>query len=83
MPGFAGAGLFDSFPVVEHSTSTVAYRNEKLVFDPGFARMLMLSLKDLALEVEEKMGGVPQDIEGCYREGKIWVVQTRPQVGLG
>ena len=40
----------------------------------------MLSLKDLALEVEEKMGGVPQDIEGCYCEGKIWVVQTRPQV---
>ena len=83
MPGFAGAGLFDSFPVVEHSTSTVAYRNEKLVCDPGIARALMLSPKDLALEVEEKMGGVPQDIEGCYCEGKIWVVQTRPQVGLG
>jgi hypothetical protein len=42
----------------------------------------MLSLKDLARVVEEKMGGVPQDIEGCFRQGRLYVVQTRPQVGL-
>ena len=48
LPGFAGAGLFDSFPVVQHATSLVSYRNEKLVGDPQFARGLMLSLKDLA-----------------------------------
>lgn len=82
LPGFAGAGLFDSFPVVQHATSLVSYRNEKLVSDPQFARGLMLSLKDLARVVEEKMGGVPQDIEGCFRQGRLYVVQTRPQVGL-
>ena len=76
LPGFAGAGLFDSFPVVHHVTSMVSYRNEKLVCNREFARELMISLKELALEVEKKMGGVPQDIEGCYRDGKIYVVQV-------
>ena len=82
LPGFAGAGLFDSFPVVEHKTSVIGYRNEKLVSDPSFASSLMASLRDLAVAVEEKMGGVPQDIEGCYVDGQLYVVQTRPQVGL-
>jgi alpha-glucan,water dikinase len=81
LPGFAGAGLFDSFPVVEHATSVVAYRKEKLACDTAFAHDLMLKLKDLARVIEEKMG-VPQDIEGCFRDGKLYVVQTRPQVGL-
>lgn len=82
LPGFAGAGLFDSYPVVEHASSVVAYRKQKLVSDTAFARELMLKLKDLAQVVEEKMGGVPQDIEGCFLDGKLYVVQTRPQVGL-
>ena len=83
LPGFAGAGLFDSFPVVHHSTSVVAYRKEKLITDPAFTQSLMLSLRDLAQVVEDKMGGVPQDIEGCVVDGQLYVVQTRPQVGLG
>jgi len=82
LPGFAGAGLFDSFPVVQHAHSVVGYRNQKLVCDRAFAKDLMLQLKNLAQVVEQKMGGVPQDIEGCYRDGKLYVVQTRPQVGL-
>ena len=34
----------------------------------------------LAVDVEAAMGGTPQDIEGCYKGGEFYVVQTRPQV---
>ncbi len=34
----------------------------------------------LAVDVETAMGGVAQDIEGCYKGGEFYVVQTRPQV---
>ena len=30
----------------------------------------------------EKALGCPQDIEGAYRKGEYYVVQTRPQVGI-
>ncbi len=33
------------------------------------------------MDVEKAMNGAPQDIEGCYKGGKFYVVQTRPQVG--
>jgi hypothetical protein len=32
------------------------------------------------VDVEAAMGGTAQDIEGCYRNGQFFVVQTRPQV---
>lgn len=34
----------------------------------------------LGKAVEEAFGGVPQDIEGLWAEGKFTVVQSRPQV---
>lgn len=58
MPWFAWACLFDPFPVVGHSTSTVVHRNEKPVSDPGCARALIISLKDLALEWSGRGGGL-------------------------
>ncbi len=30
----------------------------------------------------KKVYGTPQDIEGCIKSGKVYIVQTRPQVGL-
>jgi hypothetical protein len=30
--------------------------------------------------VEDALGGEPQDIEGCWANGQLTVVQARPQV---
>jgi len=41
---------------------------------------IMRGICQVAVDVEKAFGGKPQDIEGCYRGGKFYVVQTRPQV---
>jgi len=82
LPGFAGAGLFDSVPMTEHQQSVISYRHERLVQDASFQEQLMQQLCSVALEVEKACKGVAQDIEGCWHDGKLYVVQTRPQVGL-
>ncbi|EKX44106.1 hypothetical protein GUITHDRAFT_72452 [Guillardia theta CCMP2712] len=80
LPGFAGAGLYDSIPMVKNTKKTLMYFNEKLATDRGFADKIMRGVCKVAVDVEKAMGGTPQDIEGCYRDGKFYVVQTRPQV---
>ena len=82
LPGFAGAGLFDSVPMVEHSRRTMSYRHEKILNDRGFTDEMMVKIAKASAAVEEAMGGVPQDIEGCVVGGEVYVVQTRPQVGV-
>jgi len=80
LPGFAGAGLYDSIPMVTNSEKIVQYHNERLVVDESFADELMRGICKVAVDVEKAYGGVAQDIEGCYKDGKFYVVQTRPQV---
>jgi len=80
LPGFAGAGLYDSIPMVTNSEKIVQYHNERLVVDKSFADELMRGICKVAVDVEKAYGGVAQDIEGCYKDGKFYVVQTRPQV---
>ena len=36
LPGFAGAGLFDSYPMDDTSTFRITYHKEKLIVDEGF-----------------------------------------------
>eukprot|EP00291_Cryptomonas_curvata_P021640 CAMPEP_0172172742 /NCGR_PEP_ID=MMETSP1050-20130122/12626_1 /TAXON_ID=233186 /ORGANISM="Cryptomonas curvata, Strain CCAP979/52" /LENGTH=1504 /DNA_ID=CAMNT_0012844337 /DNA_START=29 /DNA_END=4543 /DNA_ORIENTATION=- len=80
LPGFAGAGLYDSVPMVHNTKRTLVYHNEPLVTDKALADKIMRGICKLAVDVEAAMGGVPQDIEGCYKGGEFHVVQTRPQV---
>ncbi len=40
----------------------------------------MKQVGKLGQSVEAAYSGAPQDIEGCYCDGKFFVVQTRPQV---
>jgi len=80
LPGFAGAGLYDSIPMVSNSEVTVQYFKERLVTDNKFADQLMRGICRVAVDVEKAYNGAPQDIEGCYKDGKFYVVQTRPQV---
>jgi alpha-glucan,water dikinase len=82
LPGFAGAGLYDSFLAEEPQQRQLDYRGEKLVWDVPFRDELLRSIARIGLEVERLLGSA-QDIEGAIVGGQFHVVQTRPQVGLG
>jgi alpha-glucan,water dikinase len=79
---FAGAGLYDSFLAEEPEPRTLDYSHERLVWDAGFRDDLLRSIARAGIEVE-KLLGEPQDVEGAIAGGRLFVVQTRPQVGLG
>lgn len=79
LPGFAGAGLFDSIIMQPPASKILGYSKEKLYFDPGFRTNLIYRLKTIGILVENAFSGVPQDIEGVIGS-KIYVVQSRPQV---
>jgi len=79
---FAGAGLFDSVPLVDYDREIIAYRLDRVVQDPAELDALVGNICKLAEEVEAAMGGRPQDIEGCWSGGSLYVVQSRPQVGI-
>jgi len=80
LPGFAGAGLYDSVPMVHNKKRTLMYHAEPLVANKDLSDKIMRGICKLAGDVEAAMGGTPQDIEGCYKNGQFFVVQTRPQV---
>ena len=79
LEGFSGAGLFDSVPMVKDSEIEMVYHNNKLFTDKKFVENLTSKIGQLGVGVE-KMYGIPQDIEGVYYNGDLYIVQTRPQV---
>jgi alpha-glucan,water dikinase len=82
LAGYAGAGLYDSFMRPSPTRVELDYTNEQLVWDEGFRRNLLSDIAEIGSSVEKIMK-YPQDIEGAYAKGKYYVVQTRPQVGIG
>jgi alpha-glucan, water dikinase len=76
---FAGAGLYDSVPIVEFASVPVDYASSPLLWDAQFREGLLSSLADLGASVEGSFGA-PQDIEGVSSGGKLYVVQSRPQI---
>lgn len=80
LEAFAGAGLYDSVPVVPLNEVTIEAAEEALLWDGGLRSRLIDSIVDVGQAVEDAFGGVAQDIEGVWREGKLVVVQARPQV---
>lgn len=80
LDGFAGAGLHDSVPIAKNVEVDVDYADERLMVDDEFREFLMRGIAKIGVEVEDIMGGTPQDIEGCYKDGEFYVVQARPQV---
>jgi alpha-glucan,water dikinase len=80
LPGFAGAGLFDSFTMDQATSVVPRYSKEQIVVNSGFREFVIQQLKDVGIAVEEIYSGVPQDIEGCIKDGVVYVVQSRPQV---
>lgn len=77
LPGFAGAGLFDSYPMMGTTEFRIKYHSEKLFTDKQFRENYMNNLGRIGMIIE-KIYGESQDIEGAYCNGKFHVVQTRP-----
>uniref|UniRef100_A0A1J3IBP2 alpha-glucan, water dikinase n=1 Tax=Noccaea caerulescens TaxID=107243 RepID=A0A1J3IBP2_NOCCA len=79
LEGYAGAGLYDSVPMDEEDKVVLDYTTDPLITDQSFQKKI---LSDIARagDAIEKLYGTPQDIEGVIRDGKLYVVQTRPQV---
>jgi alpha-glucan,water dikinase len=81
LEGFAGAGLYDSYLAEAPEHRLLDYRNEKLEWDYAFREERLRCIARAGVEVERLLG-TAQDIEGAVIGGRLYVVQTRPQVGL-
>ncbi len=82
LAGYAGAGLYDSFMIRPAKKVTLDYVREPLVWDERFRAAFMSNVASIGTEVERAMGS-PQDIEGARSGESYFVVQSRPQVGIG
>ncbi|WJX93428.1 alpha-glucan, water dikinase [Trifolium repens] len=79
LEGYAGAGLYDSVPMDEEEKVVLDYSSDKLMIDGSFRQSILSSIARAGHAIEE-LYGTPQDIEGVIKDGKVYVVQTRPQV---
>lgn len=77
---FAGAGLYDSVPVAAYDQIAVNYVEEPLLWDQTFRNDLLKKIAEMGISIEKAFDGVPQDIEGVYSQGELYVVQSRPQI---
>lgn len=80
LPGFAGAGLFDSYTMHEEKKFRISYNQERLVINEQFRSEFMRMVGSIGHHIERVYDDEPQDIEGAYYNGEYYVVQTRPQV---
>ena len=80
LEGFAGAGLHNSIPLKSYRNVDIDYSKEPMMNDDHFRDEFMRGVGKIGLEVENLMNGMPQDIEGVYKDGEFFVVQARPQV---
>ncbi|KAJ8438525.1 hypothetical protein Cgig2_024614 [Carnegiea gigantea] len=79
LEGYAGAGLYDSVPMDEEERAVLDYSVDPLITDGNFRRSVLSNIARAGSEIEELYGS-PQDIEGVVKDGKIYVVQARPQM---
>lgn len=68
-----------SVPMDEEEKVVLDYSSDPLMIDGSFQKSILSSIAR-AGDAIEKLYGSPQDIEGVVRDGKIYVVQTRPQM---
>ncbi|VAI73639.1 unnamed protein product [Triticum turgidum subsp. durum] len=79
LEGYAGAGLYDSVPMDVEDEVVLDYTTDPLITDSGFRSSILSSIARAGHAIEELYGS-PQDVEGVVKDGKIYVVQTRPQM---
>ncbi|KAL2344368.1 hypothetical protein Fmac_005653 [Flemingia macrophylla] len=63
----------------EEEKVVLDYTSDKLILDGSFRQSILSSIARAGNEIEELYGS-PQDIEGVIKDGKVYVVQTRPQM---
>lgn len=68
-----------SVPMDEEEKVVLDYSSDQLIKDANFRQSILSSIARAGNAIEELYGS-PQDIEGVVRDGKIYVVQTRPQM---
>ena len=78
LPGYAGAGLYDSVMLKPPRDAELDYSQERLVWDENFREELMRCIAKIGVAVENAFGS-PQDIEGAIAHGEYYVVQSRDQ----
>ena len=59
LPGFAGAGLFDSYAMNEEKKFRIAYNQEKLFFNDQFRQDFMQKLGKIGTHIENIYSGEP------------------------
>ncbi|GJM84901.1 hypothetical protein PR202_ga00614 [Eleusine coracana subsp. coracana] len=79
LEGYAGAGLYDSVPMDKEEEVVLDYTTDPLIIDCSFRNSILSSIARTGYAIEELYGS-PQDIEGVVKDGKIYIVQTRPQM---
>jgi alpha-glucan,water dikinase len=80
LPGFAGAGLFESITTTPSEPQLADYAADPLVADVG-ARLQLAWRVGVACCVVEALLGGPQDVEGgVTADGRVFIVQARPQM---
>ncbi|CAI5512548.1 unnamed protein product [Closterium sp. Naga37s-1] len=79
LEGYAGAGLYDSVPMDEEEERVVDYSSDPLVVDSAFQHSILSKIASAGEAIEQLLGSA-QDIEGVIKDGKLYVVQTRPQM---
>ncbi len=78
LPGYAGAGLYDSITLNPYREVVLDYSQERVVWDEAFRAGLMLAISRIGFAIADAFGS-PQDIEGAVAKGAYYVVQTRAQ----
>lgn len=58
------------------------YSTDPLIVDGNFRSSILSSIAKAGSAIEDLYGSA-QDIEGVVKDGKIYVVQTRPQMWWG
>ncbi|GAQ91752.1 alpha-glucan water dikinase [Klebsormidium nitens] len=79
LEGYAGAGLYDSITMDPEQEEKVDYSVDKLLNDTSFQKDVLTRIAQLGDAVEKALKS-PQDIEGVVKDGKLYMVQTRPQM---
>ncbi|KAL6640194.1 hypothetical protein ACP70R_022043 [Stipagrostis hirtigluma subsp. patula] len=79
LEGYAGAGLYDSVPMDKEEEVVLDYTTDPLITNSNFRNSILSSIARTGYAIEELYGS-PQDIEGVVKDGKIYIVQTRPQM---
>jgi len=63
----------------EEEKVVLDYSSDQLILDGSFRKSILSNIARAGNEIEGLYGS-PQDIEGVIKDGKVYVVQTRPQM---